>query len=387
MPGFLVLFHCESNPGFAASSHEHTFMKVAKHFAADMSNVHYAYRTIKRGMTSSLPNDLTNVIELDTAWKRKEQNEFIINYIKKHKIKYLLGFDQPLKRPMYKHLRKAGIKHFVSYWGAPMSSINAGLKLLFKKVETTFPWQGPDHYVFQSTGMQEMAVLGRGIPAKKTSVIHTGIDTDRYTPDLAMRNYPYEAFNIPSNRKIVFFSGHMEPRKGVHIILKSANILVNELNYDDVHFLILGNKPGQEKDFDELLQDPNVRNHVTFGGYRTDVPKLLKGVSLGMIASTGWDSFPMSSLEIAATEIPLIVSDLPGLNEAITPETGRSFPVGDFVKAAYLLHDLLNDDELRTQMGKAGRKRVVAQHPQATQANQLIQIFQHLQNPTDRETL
>lgn len=368
MSGMLVLFHCESNPGYAASSHEHTFLEVAKTLTGDFRNIHYAYANLDRGMTPSLPSELTNVLHLDTRWSDPASLRQTEEYVRTQRITRLLGFDQPVSRPMYQALRRGGIRTFVSYWGAPMSSLNNGFKLLLKKLEVSARRYGPDHYIFQSAGMRDTAVNGRGIPYAKTSIVKTGIDTERYAPDEAKRFYAHDCFDIPRNRKIIVFSGHMERRKGVHVILQAAKVLTQELGHRDAHFLILGNRPGEQKLFEQYLQEPEVNNHITFGGYRTDVPDLLKSCSIGMIASVVWDSFPMSSLEMAATQLPLLVSDLPGLNEAVTPDTGMKFPVEDHVDAAQKLRLLLTDSNLLSNMGKQGRARVIENYSRKSQS-------------------
>ncbi|WP_245750004.1 glycosyltransferase family 4 protein [Marinobacter zhejiangensis] len=382
----MVLFHCESNPGYAASSHEHTFLNVAQNLVGDINNIHYAYSNLDGGMTPSLPEELTNVIHLDTKWSRPDQLRAIKNYVKQHNIKYLLGFDQPVSRPMYQAFRKGGVKTFVSYWGAPMSSINTGIKLFLKKLEVSSRRHGPDHYIFQSNGMRDTAINGRGIPATKTSIVKTGIDTSRYAPDISKQYYAHQCFNIPENRKIVVFSGHMERRKGVHVILQAAKTLTQDLAYKDVHFLILGNRPGEKELFSEYLQCPEVNEHITFGGYRPDVSDILKSCAIGMIASVEWDSFPMSSLEMAATELPLLVSNLSGLNEAVTPETGIKFPISDYNTAAMELKALLDNPELMNTMGKKGRERVIEHYSRISQANGILQVFTSLDHQV-RNTL
>lgn len=379
----LVLFHCESNPGYAASSHEHTFLEVAKTLTGDFRNIHYAYANLDRGMTPSLPSELTNVLHLDTRWSDPASLRQTEEYVRMQRITRLLGFDQPVSRPMYQALRRGGIRTFVSYWGAPMSSLNNGFKLLLKKLEVSARRYGPDHYIFQSAGMRDTAVNGRGIPYAKTSIVKTGIDTERYAPDEAKRFYAHDCFDIPRNRKIIVFSGHMERRKGVHVILQAAKVLTQELGHRDAHFLILGNRPGEQKLFEQYLQEPEVNNHITFGGYRTDVPDLLKSCSIGMIASVVWDSFPMSSLEMAATQLPLLVSDLPGLNEAVTPDTGMKFPVEDHVDAAQKLRLLLTDSNLLSNMGKQGRARVIENYSRKSQSEGIVSIFNSLELATE----
>ncbi|MDC8455663.1 glycosyltransferase family 4 protein [Marinobacter sp. DS40M6] len=383
MTGMMVLFHCESNPGYAASSHEHTFLEVAKHFTNDMADIHYAYTTLDGGITPSLPKDLKNIIQLDTRWSTPEQLRAAERYIKDHNITRLLGFDQAVSRPMYKVFRKSGVRTFVSYWGAPMSSLNTGLKLIVKRLEVATKRHGPDHYVFQSTGMRDTAVDGRGIPLSKTSIVKTGIDTTKYAPDKTKRHYAHEQLDIPKDREIVVFTGHMERRKGVHVILQTAKVLTQDLGYKNVQFLILGNRPGEKENFEEYLQNPDVNDHITFGGYRNDVPDILKSCAMGMIASTEWDSFPMSSLEMAATGLPLMVSALPGLDEAVTPETGKTFPVGNYSVAAQTLKDMLSNQAMRLAMGAASRERVIKHYSRASQAKGLINIFEALEKTTE----
>ena len=65
-------------------------------------------------------------------------------------------------------------------------------------------------------------------------------------------------------RKILFYSGHMETRKGVGVLVNAAKYLYNQHNKRDFHFLILGNKGGEEKQYMEMLADEGARNHVTF---------------------------------------------------------------------------------------------------------------------------
>lgn len=259
-----------------------------------------------------------------------------------------------------------------------MSSINSGFKLLLKKLEVALSKNGPDHYIFQSEGMLRTATHGRGIPEKKTSLVKTGVNTDKYKPGPPENKYAHEKFVIPPHKKIAVFSGHMEKRKGVSIIIKTAVYLCEKLKRDDIHFLILGNKPGQEKKFEHLYKGTLAEHSVTFGGYRKDVPEILRSCSVGIIASTGWDSFPMSSVEMSATELPLLISDLEGLKEAINEESGILFPAGDFKAASEALIKLMDNSDLRKSMGAAGRKRAIRYYSKEQQVAALERIVRNV---------
>ncbi|WP_203300634.1 glycosyltransferase [Marinobacter sediminum] len=265
-----------------------------------------------------------------------------------------------------------------------MSSPNSGVKLLLKKLEVSFRKHGPDHFIFQSEGMRNTAVTGRGIPKSRTSVVKTGIDTEQFAPDPNKRFYAHDSFDIPRDRRIIVFSGHMERRKGVHVILQAASSLIHRIKRRDVHFLILGNRAGELESFSEYLNDDAVSAHVTFGGYRSDVADLLKSCSIGMIASTEWDSFPMSSLEMASSALPLLVSDLPGLNEAVTPLTGMKFPVGDHEAAADAVDKFLSAPHKLLEYGQNGRQRVLKEYCQESQARGILSVFRTLEQNLEK---
>ena len=48
-----------------------------------------------------------------------------------------------------------------------------------------------------------------------------------------------------------------------------------------------------------------------------DLSRIFPCCYAGVIASTGWDSFTVSSLEMASSGLPLVVSNLQGLSESI----------------------------------------------------------------------
>jgi glycosyltransferase involved in cell wall biosynthesis len=98
----------------------------------------------------------------------------------------------------------------------------------------------------------------------------------------------HDIFTIPADRKIIYYSGHMEERKGVAVLMHAARDLYDRHGRRDFHFLILGNREGEEQRFLDMLKDTGAWDHVTFGGYRKDFEQILPGCYLGAIASTGW---------------------------------------------------------------------------------------------------
>ena len=351
MTGILVFFHCESNTGYAIRAAScTTFAMMANRLVGDWRHVHYGYPSLIRGRSTNLPSGVRNIIEFDASSSQSDKAARIRDYVRDHDIRLAFGFDQPVRRPMFRHLRSAGVRYVVSYWGAPMSSLNSGLTLVLKRLSVTLASDKPDHFIFQSEGMRKTAVYGRGIDYASTSVVRSGVDIEEFQPSAVQSTYVHDIFGIDSSRKVIYYSGHMEERKGVHIIVKAASHLVNVLGRRDVHFVLLGNKSGEETKFDTLYKSTEAENFVTFGGYRSDVDRILPACYAGVIATTGWDSHTMSGLLRSLHAVfRSIVSDIEGLRETLTENTGIRFPIGDYEALAHAIARLVDDTEMHQE--------------------------------------
>lgn len=375
MKSILILLHCQSNTGYAIGPLERTFFSMAQTLCdGDTSRIHFAYPSMEKGPSTTLPADFKQYALIDVKSADPEHWMAAGRYIREHDIDTIFGFDQPVFLPIFRSFRRAGVKRFISYWGAPMSSRNIWPIRLIKRIGVLSRPSGPDHYLFESNGMAELAVLGRGIPSRRVSVVPLGVDHTFFRPDPKDARYVYETMNIPAQRRIFYYSGHMEPRKGVAVIMEAANLLSERRDIDDWHVLLCGNK-GEESQAYEAMLGGLAREHVTFGGYRSDTHILQRGCYAAMIASTGWDSFPRSGLEMQASGLPLVVSDLIGLREAVEDgATGLIVKAGDPNSLAGAMARLLDDSNETNRLGEQARSRIKERFSLEKQLADLIRV-------------
>jgi glycosyltransferase involved in cell wall biosynthesis len=377
--GIFIFYHCESNTGYAIGRHEPDFFKMAKILTGDERKIHLGYSSLAGGIPSYVDKHFNNIIEFDSNDHNSNRLQSIHKYIRSNNIDVGFGFDQPVTRPAYPVMRRAGMKLLVSYWGAPISGINHGIILYLKKLEVKLRRNRPDHYIFQSKAMADSAIYGRGISPRHVTVIHNAVDTDKFKPDMSFVKYAHQVFNIPTNRKIVFYSGHMEERKGVRVIIEAANELIRLRGRRDVHFIFLGNIEREEEKFWPMYSGTETEDHITFGGYRADINHIHPSCYLGVIATTGWDSFTMSSMEIASSGLPLIVSNLQGLSETVEHGiTGFLIEPGNHIDLADKIELLLDNPELQKKMGSAGRLRVIERFSLEKHIEMLVSTMQVL---------
>lgn len=364
MHPILVMIPYEIGVGFAIGRLIVAFHEMALRMTGSPDDVHFAFATIG-GQSRSLPAGFSNLLEFNHGKHSADDVERFVSYVKHHRIHTIFALDMRVDAPYLPAARRAGVRQVVSYWGASMSSI-VPWKYPLKRLEVAMTRSKPDLFIFESHAMRRQAVFGRGVAESSTAVVRTGVDASKFRPMPELQHLVYEAFSIPMHRRIIVFMGHLHERKGVQVLLRAAADLRNR---DDIHFLFLGNRAGDTDKFGP------VTGNVTFGGYHSDVPAILAGCYAGCIPSTGWDSYPMSSLEMQACGLPVIVSDLQGCPETVDHNTGIVVPAGNHIALTEAVRSLVDAPERRARMSGAARTRIEHSLTTSHQVNALVQAM------------
>ncbi len=362
--------------GFAIGRLIRVFHEVARRLTGGDETVHFSFSAVGGQRCSNLPDGFARVLEFDYRRPDAASLGRFTEYVKQHNITTIMALDLGPGAEFLGAARGAGVRNVIAYWGAPMSSENRGLKLLLKKLEVAILHSSkPDLFVFESEAMRRLAVRGRGINAASTDIVHTGVDARKFRPMPEVASLAHERFAIPRNRRIVVYMGHLHERKGVHVLMQAMTHVVTQMGRDDLHALFLGNRAGEAEGFAEHWKPAG--SHITFGGYQSDIPELLAGCHIGCIPSTGWDSFPMSSLEMQACGLPVVVSDWQGVPETVDPGvTGIVVPVGNAPALARALLSTVDEPGLRDRMSEAARRRIESAFTIEHQVQNLVRTFQ-----------
>jgi glycosyltransferase involved in cell wall biosynthesis len=378
MSGILIMISYEADIGFAIGRLVSAFYEMAVRLTGDKNKVHFSFGKVAGRRSNALPDEFDNLLEFDYNRHDEASLQRFESYIEAKNIDVIFALDMSVRASCLKAARKAGVKKVVSYWGAPMSSINHGLKLAIKRLEVAWLRRHkPDHFIFESHAMRRFGVDGRGLRSSNTSVVATGVDAEKFRPMPDARTSVYQRFSIPVDRKVVVYMGHLHRRKGVHVLMMAADKLVSDLGRQDIHVLFLGNRGEEHEAFTNEVGAAG--KFVTFGGYQSDIPELLAGCYIGCIPSTGWDSFPMSSLEMQACGLPVVVSDWQGVPETIANgETGVAVPVGDAGALARSIAEMVDDPIRRDRMSIAARARIESGFTIQHQVNSLYSAMSEI---------
>lgn len=373
----LVIIPFDITIGFAFSKLIGVFFEACAQAVGTVNDVHFAFAAVGSQSSAALPPGYSNLVEFNTREYTSDDIARLCAYIRKHCIETVFVVDATAQERYLPEVRRAGVRTVIAYWGAPLSGLNSGLKLFMKRVEVRYLRPSkPDHFIVESQSMKQTAINGRGIPAHMTTIVPTGVDHTRFRPLPTHHRDVYVKFSIPLDRSVVVFMGHLHHRKGVHILLQAADQMVKRCGRTDIHFLFLGNRPGEAEAFSDTYDREATAQYVTFGGYQNGIPELLAGCHLGCIPTTGWDSFPLSPLEMQASGLPVVVSDCQGLPESVSDGvTGLVVPTGDVNALAVAIQRIVDDKNLHGKMSLAAVQRIRASYTRTKQVQALTQVI------------
>jgi glycosyltransferase involved in cell wall biosynthesis len=210
----------------------------------------------------------------------------------------------------------------------------------------------------------------------EVTVVRTGPDAQRLkriAPDHALRR---------GRTHLATYLGVMGPQDGVEIVIRAADVIVNQLGRQDIGFTLMGSGDC----YDELValrDDLGLRDHVELPGRVSDetVAAVLSTADVGLCPD------PMNALnnvstmnktmEYMAYELPVLAFDL--LETRVSAqEAARYVEPNDVTAFARALVELMDDPVARKEMGQEGRLRVETELAWPYQEAGYVRVFDTL---------
>jgi glycosyltransferase involved in cell wall biosynthesis len=154
----------------------------------------------------------------------------------------------------------------------------------------------------------------------------------------------------PASKLRVGFVGGIYASKGVHVLVRAFRHLAGEPVGLSVHGHL-----DWFPTYAAQLRAEAAGLDVTFaGGFaRGDVERVLAGLDLLVVPSIWYENMPITIYEARRHGIPVVVTDLGGMAEAVEHGvTGLTFPRGDDVALAERIRSLVRDPALYDRLAR-----------------------------------
>jgi len=126
--------------------------------------------------------------------------------------------------------------------------------------------------------------------------------------------------------------------------------------YRHTKFFVVGDGPEYSallKKIDEL----DLSGHVQLLGYREDIAAILSEWDI-YVQPSRWEGLCITVIEAMAAGLPVVAMDVGGISESVIDgETGFLVSPGDYKAFSDTIRRLIENPQLRTEMGEAGRRR------------------------------
>jgi len=228
-----------------------------------------------------------------------------------------------------------------------------------------------DKFTAVSEAIRIYIIQKARIDPKKIVTIRNGIrlSETKVTP------IERKEFGLSLDMAIVGVVARLAKEKGHEYLLNAARIVIKE--YPKAHFLIVGDGPQREK-LVELASNLGLKNHITFTGYRRDVLRVLALFDIFALA-TLWEGLPVVILEAMMMAKPVVATNVMGNPElVIDGVTGFLVAPRDREGLAERILKLLRDENLRKQMGGAGRRRIEEKFTIERTARETERLYEQL---------
>lgn len=262
----------------------------------------------------------------------------------------------------------SGFKPFiVSVWGNdvfdfPRKSIihKQILKYVFRKADRIY-----------STS-KIMAKETNRYTNKKIRIIPFGVDTDVFKPFDVKKIFDEDSLVIGTVKSLSI-------KYGIEYLLEAFQLIKENFPVKKIKLLLVGDgtlKASLHSKANEL----NINDDVLFYGSvpHSKVPEIYNTIDIAVFPSI-WESFGVSNLEAAACEVPQVASNIGGFPEIIEDGiTGFLVEPQNPFAIAEKVTELINDESLRRKIGKAARKKVIAEFDWNKNVDQMISEYEQI---------
>lgn len=285
------------------------------------------------------------------------------DFFRKHRISaIILNLPADLKTAGVA-ARMAGVEQIYYRRGSAIPVKNTMLnRFLFRRIVTGIITNS------QETKRCLLANNAGFIDEKKIHTIYNGLKIHFF------ENRPFQLLYQKQQDEIVIGNaGRLVKQKGQKLLLDIALLLKNE----KVNFkLLIAGKGPLETELKEYTKELELSDNVVFTGFVENIKDFMCSIDVFVLTSL-WEGFGYVITEAMACEKPVIAFNVSSNPEIIdNGQTGYLVEKNDLSQFAAHIKQLAENEDLRQQMGKAGRQRLEKNFTMKTTVKKVCKLLE-----------
>ncbi|HMQ08529.1 MAG TPA: rhamnan synthesis F family protein [Saprospiraceae bacterium] len=218
-----------------------------------------------------------------------------------------------------------------------------------------------------SEAVRSNLLRNHGFHQDNTTLVYEFIETSINMPeDIKILR---QNLGLPADKKIIWGCGTVSHRKGTDLFVETARILKESGVRNFVFYWIGDHYWYKEQNFklswdewEDTIAGKGLEGMVHFLGILENPKDYLAAGDIFFLSSRE-DPYPLVCLEAAECGLPVICFDgAGGMPEFVGEDCGKIVPFLDTDQAAEAIHLLVENNELRTRLGKGAREKLLSRH-------------------------
>jgi glycosyltransferase involved in cell wall biosynthesis len=210
----------------------------------------------------------------------------------------------------------------------------------------------------------------------RIEVIRSAVDTERFSEKPNCRKIR-EEFGVPTDAFVLAAAGQLIPRKGHRYLLQAVAELTRD--HSPLRLVIFG-EGYLNSQLRAQATSLGLGDVVQFAGFRDDLDDFMGCIDIFVHPALA-EGLGVVTLKAAAAGVPVVGFAAGGLTEAVLHgETGLLVSPQSVEELRDAIATLMDDDDLRQQLGKAGRKRMKNEFSIDTMVDKHIELYEAVLN-------
>ncbi len=239
------------------------------------------------------------------------------------------------------------------------------------------------HICAVSQSTRRFLIEEEQIAPEKITVVHNGIDLQRFVPDRVPAVEARKNLGLPAEGFALGGVGRLTRQKNFSLLLETAALL-RQRRTD--FFVVLAGTGPLEEDLRRQTAALGLNDIVYFSGHINDTAGLYPALDVLVMPSL-FEGLPMVLLETMAMNIPVVAAAVDGVAEIV--EDGREGILLSGWQAAEFsqrIDSLLSAPAQREQLAGTARSKVLREFSREAMANNIEAIYKNCLEATERAT-
>jgi len=210
-----------------------------------------------------------------------------------------------------------------------------------------------------------------------TEAVQNGVDLDEFKNIKESKEELRKSLNLPIDKKIAMYVGHLYKWKGVYTLIDVAKII--DPNIDIV---IVGGNKDDLVQFDKACVERGVSNIILLGHKeKSEIPKYMMSAdalllpNIPVTEESEMFTSPIKMFEYMASGVPIIASDMPSIREVLNDTNSILVRAGDALEIVGAFKKIIgNFNEISNISNKA--KEDAGNYTWGKHAERLVNFIQ-----------